>query len=147
MHWIAVQLCFVLLCTSDVLYSKHIGSRVQTLKVIDVMHSDLTKPLPPPPPLYRLVHVFSRHQLIGASNTGAKPSLILCRMVGGKGKLIFLLPRPAAIYKGGAASTVLTVPCWTVFRIRMDPHSIGRPDPVPHLECGSGTGSRRVKKS
>jgi hypothetical protein len=29
-------------------------------------------------------------------------------------------------------------------RIRMDPHSIGRPDPDPHLKCGSG--SRRVKK-
>jgi hypothetical protein len=30
-------------------------------------------------------------------------------------------------------------------RIRMDPHLIGRPDPDPHSECGSG--SRRVKKS
>jgi hypothetical protein len=30
-------------------------------------------------------------------------------------------------------------------RIRMDPHSIGRLDPDPHSECGSG--SRRSKKS
>jgi hypothetical protein len=29
----------------------------------------------------------------------------------------------------------------------MDPHSIGLLDPDPHSECGSGSGSRRVKKS
>jgi hypothetical protein len=54
------------------------------------------------------------HKPKGACNTWGKPSLIICRIAGEKGKLNFLLPRTAALYiDGGAASAVLTVhTCW-----------------------------------
>jgi hypothetical protein len=51
----------------------------------------------------------SLHKLIGALNTGGKPSLITVYEEWGGGKLIFLLPRTAAIYIDcGAASDIFS---------------------------------------
>jgi hypothetical protein len=41
------------------------------------------------PPSLQISSCSSLHQLVGARDTGGKPSLILCRMVRGKGKFYF----------------------------------------------------------
>jgi hypothetical protein len=63
-------------------------------------------------PYLQISSCSSLHQLIGASNIGGKPFLIICRMVGGEREsllYLFIAQTSRCIYIDcGAASTVLT---------------------------------------
>jgi hypothetical protein len=71
------------------------------------------------PPLEGLVHVGHCIREMALVTLVESHPLTICRKIGGKGKLILLLPRTAAIYLQyvdyGAASDILTVHAWNMY--------------------------------